>query len=115
MRTSLKMVLFTLLLAACSQQEGEHVHDEPGSSPLSFTLYSKNTELFVEFNPLIVGKISGFAAHFTHLSDTFSPLKDGKVSVSLIVNDKGIKNSADSITSPGIYRLALKPIQAGTG
>lgn len=115
MRTSFKMVLFILLLAGCSQQEGEHAHDETGNGPLSFTLYSRNTELFVEFNPLVVGNLSGFAAHFTTIGDNFLPLLDGSVTVSLIVNEKGIKNSADTISSPGIYRLALKPVEAGKG
>ncbi|WP_373497250.1 efflux RND transporter periplasmic adaptor subunit [Aquiflexum sp.] len=115
MRTSFKMVLFILLLAGCGQQEAEHAHDETGIVPLSFTHYSKNTELFVEFNPMIVGKFSGFAAHFTILGQKFIPLTEGSVTVSLIINDKGIKSSSDSASSPGIYRLGLKPIASGKG
>lgn len=115
MRTSVKMVLFILLLAGCSQQKAEHAHEESGIAPLSYTLYSKNTELFVEFNPMVVGKISGFAAHFTILGEKFSPLMEGSVTVSLIIDEKGVRNSSDSASSPGIYRLALKPLQAGKG
>jgi RND family efflux transporter MFP subunit len=109
------MVLFVLLLVACNQQKDEHIHEETGIKPLSYTIYSDNTELFVEFNPLVVGKISGFATHLTSLGQQFSPLKEGIVSVSLIVNDKGVKNNAESPSSPGIFRLALKPIESGRG
>lgn len=115
MRTSFKMVLFILLLAGCGQQEAEHAHDESGIVPLSYTYYSKNTELFVEFNPLVVGEFSGFAAHFTILGEKFLPLTEGSVAVSLIINDKGIKSSSDSASSPGIYRLGLRPIASGKG
>jgi len=83
--------------------------------PLAHTLYTDNLELFVEFKPLIVGETSKFAAHFTILGDNFKALTDAKITVSLLVGNKGIKNSVDAPSSPGIFRLTLSPKTAGTG
>lgn len=113
MRASLLMALFVFLLAACSQQGGELANDAAGLEPVAYTLYSEKSELFVEFKPLIVGEISGFAAHFTVLGSSFTPLKEGKITVSLVTEDSGIRNIADSASSPGIFRLSLKPLKPG--
>jgi len=92
-----------------------HEHEEAGLSPLVITMYSGKTELFVEFKPLIVGETSNFAAHFTILGDHFLPLIKGKVTLSLVIGDSGIRTVADSSSSPGIFRLALQPKMAGKG
>ena len=63
----------------------------------------------------MVGSKSNFAAHFTILGEQFLPLTKGKVTVSLIVGESGIRHSADTASSPGIYRLALVPKIAGKG
>ena len=94
---------------------GGHDHAAVGLEPVSYTLYSDKTEIFVEFKPLVVGDISKFAAHFTILGERFTPLNEGKVTVSLITGDKGIQMAANKPSSPGIYRLALKPTSAGQG
>ncbi|PZR12178.1 MAG: efflux RND transporter periplasmic adaptor subunit [Flavobacterium psychrophilum] len=83
--------------------------------PSAHTLYTDKSELFVEFKPLIVGEASKFAAHFTLLGEEFKPLTEGTVTVSLVMGDKGIRNSAASPSSPGIYRLSLQPKIAGKG
>ncbi|MEJ7694475.1 efflux RND transporter periplasmic adaptor subunit [Daejeonella sp.] len=105
-----------------TSKEEEHAHAADGSHPgeeelqaLSYTLYTDKTELFVEFKPLVVGQVSKFAAHLTHLGNHFSAYTEGTVTVSLVSGEKGIKHSADAPASPGIYRLALQPVQAGTG
>jgi membrane fusion protein, heavy metal efflux system len=105
-------------LISCQQssQEGEHGHPhEPESATLAYTLYSDKTELFVEFDPLVVGKSTRFAAHFTRLGENFTSLNEGKITLSLIVNEKGIRTVADKPSSPGIFRLALSPTTAGKG
>ena len=109
----LLLSLFFIGFISCNnKEEAEH---EAHLEPLAHTLYTENSELFVEFKPLIVGETSKFAAHFTVLGENFKALTDAKITVSLIVNDKGIKNSVDTPSSPGIFRLALKPKTAGTG
>lgn len=103
-----------VLFVGCKNktEEQEHLH---GSEPLSYTRYSDKTEIFVEFKPLVVGSVSKFAAHFTTLGDNFIPLTEGAVTVSLIVDGKGIKQTLETPNEPGIYHLALKPITAGAG
>jgi cobalt-zinc-cadmium efflux system membrane fusion protein len=114
------IILFAVALVWISCQRNstteEHGHShEPETASLAYTLYSDRTELFVEFKPLIVGQASKFAAHFTRLGESFTSLDSGKITLSLIVNDKGVRLSNDKASSPGIFRLALKPIAAGTG
>lgn len=95
---------------------GNPPDEAPAHDPsLTYTLYSDKVELFVEFKPLVVGTVSRFATHLTKLGDTFTPVTEGTVTVSLIQNDKGIRHTEKAPASPGIYRLALKPSAAGTG
>jgi RND family efflux transporter MFP subunit len=112
--------IMTMFIIGCgpdkSSEDGHgHDHAAGGLEPVSYTLYSDKTEIFVEFKPLVVGEISKFAAHFTILGERFTPLNEGTVTVSLITGDKGIQMSANEPSSPGIYRLALKPTVAGKG
>ena len=106
------------LLASCQQSNTseEHGHPHEAESPtLSYTIYSDKTELFVEFKPLVVGQLSSFAAHFTKLGEAFTALEEGTITLSLIVHDKGIRQTSERPSSPGIFRLALKPTTVGTG
>lgn len=117
-RSSLLMVLFIFSCLSCTQtsvDEQDLGIEASALQPLAYTLYSDKTELFVEFRPLVVGNISSFAAHFTLLGENFLPLTEGKVTVSLLVGEKGIRATADSASAPGIFRLALSPTTAGTG
>ncbi len=108
--TILAFILFSGCRSKPEVQEHEHELE-----PLAYTLYSDKSEIFVEFKPLIVGATSKFAAHFTILGENFLPLREGNVTVSLIVGDKGIKQTATAPSVPGIYRLSLQPAIAGAG
>lgn len=101
-------------LCHCTTKPKEHEHDH-GSEPMAYTVYSDKLEVFVEFNPFVVGHTSKFNVHFTVLGENFKPLHEGSVTVSLIVNGKGIKQKSEEPSVPGIYRLSLKPTIAGTG
>lgn len=116
-RAFLWMLLLLFSVVSCTKKnsEAEHTATEGELSALSHTLYSDKTELFVEFTPLIKGQISKFATHLTVLGENFLPLTEGTVTVSLVTGKNGIRNSATAPSSPGIYRLALKPEVAGTG
>lgn len=121
-----KLFIICSLLAAINvgcrdSSTSEHSHESEGHDhrevtggleSLSYTLYSNKTELFVEFKPLIVGQGRNFAAHLTVLN-SFKPLASGTVTVSLIKGDKGIRNTVNSPSSPGIFRPALQPKKAG--
>jgi len=109
------MLLGLFLIGFTSCNKKEEVKESSALEPLAYTLYTENSELFVEFKPLVVGETSKFAAHFTVLGENFKALTDAKITVSLIVGNQGIKNAVDAPSSPGIFRLALSPKTAGTG
>lgn len=109
------MLLSLFLIGFTSCNKKEEAKEGTELEPLAYTLYTENSELFVEFKPLVVGETSKFAAHFTVLGENFKALTDAKITVSLIVGDQGIKNAVDAPSSPGIFRLALSPKAAGTG
>ena len=94
-----------ILLFRCNNNQGSngHSHDaagghtsqeEQGQKPktLSITFFSDNYELFVEFPPLVVGKTTVFAAHFTQLND-YKPVSKGQLTVSIVKGGKGSKHT----------------------
>jgi cobalt-zinc-cadmium efflux system membrane fusion protein len=106
--------LLTVGIIACKQKAAKEEAAE-SLEPLAYTLYTGKSELFVEFKPLVVGQTSKFAAHLTVLGENFLPYTEGIVTVSFIQDGKGIKSTANAPSSPGIFRLALQPAQAGMG
>lgn len=115
------IVLLSLLVFSCQStedhghahdEEGDHSHASDGKPSVDFTVWTDQTELFVEFPALIVGETSGFAAHFTVLNG-HQPVREGSVTVSLIKGDKGIRHKVDAPSSPGIFGPSLQPKEAG--
>jgi RND family efflux transporter MFP subunit len=116
-----------VLMLACqpvesdhSHGDGDHSHAEEGDhnngeeAAVSITEWTDQVELFVEFKPLVVGEVSRFAAHFTRMSD-YKPVTEGQLKVSLVVGDKGIRQSVDQPASPGIFNPGLQPTTSGSG
>jgi membrane fusion protein, heavy metal efflux system len=103
------------VLAACNNNRSHSEEKKEESEALSYTIYTTRSELFVEFRPLVVGQTSRFAAHLTKLGENFLPYTEGTVTVTLFQNGKSLKNTATAPGSPGIFRLALQPAQAGSG
>ena len=107
------ILLSVLLLMSCGNQNEDSAIAVAETIPVkSMTLWTDKTELFVEFPALIVDKPSRFAAHFTVLNK-HQPVREGEVTVSLIKDDKGIRNTAKSPSSPGIFSPTLQPKTAG--
>ncbi len=89
----------------------DHASDEPEA--LSYTIWTDQTELFVEFPPLVVGAESRFAAHFSDMK-TFKAIQEGQAKVYLSEDGREIlTDGADAPSSPGIFRLGLTPTKAG--
>ncbi|OBX27129.1 RND family efflux transporter MFP subunit [Gelidibacter algens] len=114
------LVVFAFLAMSCNNKaEDAHAHNPDGTHAgeeiprLGHTIWTDKTELFVEFPALIVGNQSRFAAHFTEL-DEHQPIHEGSVSVSLIKGDKGLRNTAEAPSSPGIFSPTIQPKEAGT-
>ncbi len=115
------IVLFSLVVFSCQAVEdhghshddsGGHSHENEGMASVDFTVWTQQTELFVEFPALVVGETSRFAAHFTVL-DEHQPVREGSVTVSLIKGGKGIRHSVDAPSSPGIFGPSLQPKEPG--
>jgi membrane fusion protein, heavy metal efflux system len=117
------IVLLASLIVACNRPPAthDHAHDtmgahddhEHGTGTFSHTLFFNDYELFVEFPALIAGHTSTFAAHFTRLS-SYKPVAEGKLTVSLIKGDQGIRHQVNAPATPGIFRPSLRPKVAGT-
>ena len=107
------ILLYSIVLFfGCNMQQNEEPALGEELLPLSYTIYTDKTELFVEFPPLISGDTIWFAAHLTEL-DNFKPVTKGTLTVSLIKDGKGIRNTVNGPTSPGIFRPGLLPKEAG--
>lgn len=112
----------TLLALACAchghdHGDGEHDHahgEEDGGRPaLSFTDWQDGSELFIEFDALVVGEESPCAAHVTKL-DGFEAPEEGEVTV-VLRDESGAEErfTADAPTQPGIFRPVALPARAG--
>ncbi|PRX39455.1 efflux RND transporter periplasmic adaptor subunit [Salegentibacter salegens] len=116
----LYIACISLFLLSCGNNEEEdHAHDAEGNHvssgvpAINKTIWTDQTELFVEFPALVEGRTSKFAAHFTVL-DKHQPVREGSVTVSLIKEETGIRHKVDSPSSPGIFSPALQPKEPGT-
>lgn len=120
MRRSFRCALLTLgvfgFIVGCRQSvQQEQDPDADLLEPLSYTLYTDKTELFLEFKPLVVGQTSRFAAHLTRLGESFKPLTEGRVMVSLqpLGNGEAQHHMVEGPSSPGIFRPQLTPHRTG--
>jgi membrane fusion protein, heavy metal efflux system len=83
-------------------EDGDHAHAVEGVPVEEHTAWTGLTELFVEFPVLVAGETSRFAAHFTLLNG-HQPVREGRVTVSLIRGDRGIRHTVETPSSPGIF------------
>ncbi|MBK9016538.1 MAG: hypothetical protein IPM82_22055 [Saprospiraceae bacterium] len=67
----------------------------------------------VEFKPLVVGRESRFAAHFTALGDLFKAIGEGTITLTLTGNGGTQSITVDKPEVPGIFRLRMTPKHAG--
>lgn len=110
------------LMSSCTHEHGEGTHShgdethaphEAELEPFSFTIWTEKSELFVEFPPLIIGKESRFAAHFSDMVN-FKAIEKGEVMVRLREGTKSvIENSVTNPSSPGIFHPAITPEKQG--
>ena len=103
-------LLAVLWLSGCGSPAGEH-SEAPG---LVYTHYTADSELFVEFPPLVVGQSSRFLAHFTRLAD-HSPVRAGQVDVLLRRDGKTV--AGFRVREPkrdGLFTPVVSPREAGT-
>lgn len=87
----------------------------PQPTAVTHTAYSKATELFAEWRPLIVGQATRLTAHLTHTGDHFKPYADGKVTLTLTVESTSVHAATEAPERAGVFRLNVTPTKAGTG
>ena len=95
-----------------------HAHEgdvhRDGREPVVITDFTEQTELFVEFPPLVVDEPSEFLVHLTQLAD-FMPVAAGTVSV--VLSGAGTEEERFTVTEPsrpGLFRVPVTPRSAGT-
>ena len=108
------LALFALTVAGCKRNEA-HPHTEvPAGLPArSVTVWTEKSELFMEYEPPIVGREGKFAAHVTVLPG-FKAATEGVLVLALKQADGQVLTSrADAPTSPGIFRALIRPTKPG--
>ncbi|MEJ5962947.1 efflux RND transporter periplasmic adaptor subunit [Pedobacter immunditicola] len=112
-RIYILLISAAFLLAGC-QQSAENTAVEAENIKLSLTDLDEQVEIFAEYDPFIKDSASSFTIHLTTLSD-YKPVKNAKVTTSLVVGESGIRKILDSATVPGIYKISLSPKTLGKG
>lgn len=88
---------------------GDHHH---AASQVTHTAWTQKTEFFIQYAPLVAGEVRQFVVHLSQ-ADNFQPVATGKVTASLIQGKKGIRQSVEAPSQPGIFQPALQPASAG--
>src|SRR5829696_8255464 len=106
--------VFGIVIAASAS--GQAPASLPPLSAVTHTAYSRNTELFAEWRPLIAGEAARLTAHLTLTSTGgFKPYTEGKVTLTLTVGTVAANAAADGPERPGVFRLNVTPQRAGSG
>ena len=120
-RTTLRIFFVAVVTTGCrghshdESGKADHGHDHGAPTELpgqSVTIWAERTELFMEYQPLIVGKETRFAAHVTAMP-SFRAVTAGTASVTLKLGKTSQVANADAPTNPGIFRPTLTPSQPG--
>ncbi len=107
------IIILIFMACACSQNPKEGAlqeadgHQHTGEA-MQLTLFSENTEFFMEFAPLEVGEESEFLVHLTNLS-TYSPLESGSITIRI----DGETVTSDLFHRPGILEVPFIPKRGG--
>ncbi len=118
-KLSLSIFIALLLLSGCNHKHEEHenhtevVEEEVEHEPIAITDYTKQTELFVEFDQFVLNQESTFLAHFTYM-DTFKPFLEGYVQACLTYENQ--KKECFEVNKPvrkGIFKPVAIPTQSG--
>jgi len=119
MRFSPLWILLGLFFSGCGNHEASHDHPHPHEEApaelrtFAVTQWTERTELFAEHRALVAGRETAFAVHLTDLKD-FSALASGNVALIFKDNEGEQIFTAETPTSPGIFRPVAKLLRAGT-
>lgn len=122
MHKTLSLLAAVAVLAGCgapeseehahAPEEAEHAHDDAAAAEV-VTDYTAESELFVEFPPLVVGRGSRFAAHVTRLGD-FEPVRSGRMDVVLAREEQTVARfRVEQPARDGLFTPTVTPREAG--
>ncbi len=101
-----------VIASACGHNHETDSHNDEESShedaAFQSTLFTDNTEFFIEHEPLEQGKESGFLVHVTQLQ-TYEPCLAG--SLTIIID--GVSAVSNEPERPGIFHVSFVPVHAG--
>jgi RND family efflux transporter MFP subunit len=109
-------------LTACSPDSAHnsaktdaHAGHEHATSSIAMTNYTETTELFVEFQKLVKGEQTSFAAHTTLIIPAgFQAVTEGKMTVILSGGGQPEERAAGSVgATPGIFSVVITPQFSG--
>jgi len=99
---------------------GEKSGPDTGET-VSVTLYTKKTELFMEYDPLVAGQKGSFLAHLTIVGKLFIPIRKGELAIDFVQNGRavstllaskplreGIFKPEGKVPGAGVYQLRLR-------
>ncbi len=104
--------IFTcLIFMGCTDQNEPKIEHEHEAT--SVTLWTKSTELFMEYPALVVGQEAAFAVHLSDMKD-FKAVLQGKL-ICIFTKDgsEPLTVVSDAPSHPGIFRPVVKFAQAG--
>jgi len=114
-------VLLAVVFSGCSahdhagheQETTEHDdHDhEPGS--IAVTLWTDQTELFMEYPTLVVGEDATFVIHFSKMDDFKAVTTGSLTTVFVNENNTQVRVTANAPARPGIFLPVVRFEQAG--
>lgn len=104
-------LILVLSLAACGRGAPEPESDVP---TLDLTSWTDETELFMEYPPLVAGRTALFAVHLTRLSD-FSAMTAGRPRLELTPESGGtpLALQGEEPSRPGVFRIEAAAPPAG--
>ncbi len=115
MKNILIVAALSVLLVGCKAKViDEHAGHNHGEALLQLEAYNDELEVFAEVHPLAVGESSNILAFVTTLN-TFKPLEDGSVTLSLVVGTKGVRQTVEKPSRAGVFSFSLQPEVAGEG
>ncbi len=100
------MLVLVALLSACGRGTTPAPAAEEDPPSVAVTIWTEETELFMEYPPLVAGEEASFHIHLTDLS-TFAPLREGTVVVRF-EGDTVERFEVDGPSTPGIFNVTLE-------
>lgn len=92
--------------------EHDHGHEEENTT-LGSTTWTDNFEVYMEYQPMVVGKEAHILVHLTKL-DNFAPVDHIHIFCKCSEDGKQISLPEPSMISPGIFELNFTPEKTGT-